>query len=253
MHLFIKNLIVVLFCATAIFSTLAQESRVEGWTVPAQAEPVAELSQEAPVQETKKVSEPPDKKVEDPLMDLKTEVSARAETLREIEEKKKKLEAYKKSLSPLEKKALKQIREQEENEQKREQRILQARRESNLSGCQNPEEVWVNDDFADMRTWRVNARVLVANVSGVPIDITVGGIPAVRNLCPGGSLTLTRSLNTWRDGNNPRIIFSAQGTLDDGRVGTAEKSVFLNVWQAQWQLSRQEAWNICLRGSRCSN
>lgn len=247
MRQFVSSLILVLLSTTMILA----QSRVEGWTVPAQAQPATELPQsESGVVETQKVSKPTP---EDSIAELKAEVSARAETIREIEERQKRLKEYEKSLSKMEKKALKQIREQEENRQKREERILRGRVDSQLSGCENPEEVWVNEDFASTRTWRVNAKVLVRNTSGVPVDITIGGIPAVRNLCPGGSLTLTRKLNTWQDGNQPRIIFSAQGTLEDGTIATSEKQVSLSAWQAQWQLSRQETWNICLRGSRCRN
>jgi len=252
MHLINRSLILVLFCTTVIFSALAQESRVEGWKT--QAEPVAEIpEEESPrVPETQQVPEPPTS-VEDPLAKIKAEVSARAETLREIKERDKKFETYKKSLSKIEKKALDQIRKDEENRQKREARVLRGRLQSNLSGCENPEDVWVNEDFASNRTWRVNAKVMVRNISSVPVDISVGGIPAVRNLCPGGSLVLTRKLNTWQDGNFPNIIFSAEGTLDDGRIATSQKRVNLNIWQAQWQISRQDIWNICLQGSRCRN
>jgi len=254
-------LILVLFLSTTmIFTVSAQESRVGGWkTVPAKAEPsepaaegAGETPQEGEKSEAKNASEAGVSP--DPLSELKAHISARAEALAELEKREKNIDELEKSLTPLERKAFRQLKEEAEARRKRELRDMRARIESNLSGCEKPEEVWVNDDFVAVRTWRVNAKILIRNTSGVTIDeIVIGGIPAVKNLCPGGALTLTRKLNTWQDGNSPRIIFSAQGTLEDGTVATSEKRVYLSVWQAEQELSKQETWDICLRGSRCRN
>lgn len=247
-------LILVLLSTTVVFLASAQESRVEGWkTASAQAEPSATETEAVEVSQGEgEASKAPETFSAD-LSELKVQISARAEALAEIERRKREIEGLEKTLTSLEKKALKQLREEQKNQQEREEEQFRAHIESNLSGCKNPEETWINPDFVAVRTWRVNAKILIRNTSGVPIDIVIGGIPAVKNLCPGGSLTLTRKLNTWQDGNSPDIFFSAQGTLEDGTIATSEKRIYLSVWQAQQELSKQEIWNICLRGSRCRN
>lgn len=258
MHYMLRSLILALFCATAISSALSQESRVEPWkTVPAQAEPVAELpsaQQESKEvsQETQKVSEPP-AKVEDPLADLKAQVSARAETIEERKERKRRLEAYEKSLSKNEKEALNQIRKEQKRSLQREKLQRETLQKAHLSGC--PEgSVEVHWRAVGSTLFRQHFVTTVTNMSSVPVNIREEGIEIVRNLCPGGTIRLFKARRNGIDAQNIWLQYVAFGVSPEGRtLQAASRPLNINIWQVQWRMNHQEIWNICLQGNRCSN
>lgn len=61
--------------------------------------------------------------------------------------------------------------------------------------------------------------------------ILEGGILAVSNMCPGGSLTLVSSMNRFVDGNIKRVVWNAEGHLE-GRLARDESSPGI-LWDGQ--------------------
>ncbi len=101
------------------------------------------------------------------------------------------------------------------------------------------------------RTSRVNVMtsVRILNIGTFPIDIesplTRYGV-LVRNLCSGGAITLSFTLN-WEDQNQLTIPLLAIARTPDGRVATEEMSLTLDRYRQENQRVDARTWRVHLQ------
>jgi hypothetical protein len=148
-------------------------------------------------------------------------IRARAEEIEREMATKKAREEAKRSGSPAMRKAIKEF-----------EKAKKAITNSGLQGC-DPSTVDVHPDVAPRRNASSTVKVQAFNQGQVPVDIyePKHGL-VVRNLCPGGSLTLFRARRLGIDPDYIQFRYVAKAILSDGRMLTAESQ--------QYQLSKYD-------------
>lgn len=118
-------------------------------------------------------------------------IQARAAEIRAAEERKKAERDLKKISDNADRKARKEI----ENRERFQEQVKNAASVAGLRGCP-ANTVWISPTAVGTRSYQAYSKVTVYNRSGTTIDIRdeFKGEYAVRNLCPGGVLTLFKRL-----------------------------------------------------------
>lgn len=161
----------------------------------------------------------------------------------ELREELKKLESAKRKLdTPNEKKAWKQIEREEKAERNAQREELRKVGNAELSGCA-PDSVWVSRRATERTMWRVMTLVRITNTSALPINIEspLYGGDLVRNLCSGGSVTLSFVI-AWTDADQLQIPLTAVARPDDGGILTDQFQTYLSRWNVQSQRVTTQVW-----------
>lgn len=122
----------------------------------------------------------------------------------------------------------KRIRQETEKADKRrdnlEKRTSIGLRNAAISGCPNGS---VSLDLRAVDTsaggWLglrgAAAKIRIINLHSSPVDISDESGTVIRDLCPGGGITLFRALSSFTDGTNLQFRYIATGKFGDGSLG----------------------------------
>ncbi len=119
---------------------------------------------------------------------------------------------------------------------------------SRLVGCE-PDTVEIfplDQRFDPFAIFPSMVRIRVVNTSSQPIDIETsfhGYGPLVRNLCPGGSLSLSFKLGSMEE--SQQVPLTAITMTPEGQVGTQERMFWLQK-NGRNQNVRNETWNVVI-------
>jgi hypothetical protein len=120
-----------------------------------------------------------------------------------------------------------------------------------VTGC-DPATVWISPKVSERSRWRVMTTIEVINVSAIPIDEIRAGSGygvVVRNLCPGGSITLSFVLR-WEDSDNVRIPLTAISRTAEGGIAVAQSSANLNRMSIRHSRVTSRVWQVRLNRQR---
>lgn len=249
-----------LICAAVVFiglSALGQETKANGWkkATPAQmAEAEKALEQKLEGEVERKADNKKPAKVKSAL-ELQCEsypdpkdqaVCFKAQSL-EMARKASELNKKAKSSEP---DSMRKVRKQEERAEKlqyeEQQDQLRKINNSQLTGC-DADSVWVSRRAVQTTNWRVMTKVRITNMGTLPIDVEsplYGGL-LVKNLCSGGSITLSFVLK-WEDSDQVQIPLMALSRPPDGGVATEQFYANLNRWNIQYNRVTSQIWQVRL-------
>jgi len=151
-----------------------------------------------------------------------------------------------------------QIQKQADNQARRQAlfQAMQPRRQAQLRlTCPNPEDranVVINDvavnQGALVNRIFANVRTTVPQFNG-HIDIDSPDGPYVENMCPGGTITLVRRLNTLLDGNEIRWWWEAKAVVEDGIQIVRSREYRLTAYSGSAGETKQNgSWIVQLQG-----
>jgi hypothetical protein len=114
----------------------------------------------------------------------------------------------------------------------------------------NPDVVEVSTNAT--RSSRINVMVVVRvfNTTRWPIDVETPFKhygPVVRNLCPGGAVTLSFPLS-WEDSNSMQLPLKAIARISPITMATSERTFYLNRSNASFQRIMNEIWQVQVYG-----
>lgn len=113
-------------------------------------------------------------------------------------------------------------------------RMADLRRKVHLNGC-GP-ETQISPSLDNIEWLGGLVKQIVKNDGDVPIYImNEEGEEVVSGLCPGGSITLTRVLNTWRDGAYVQYQYTASANVEGVELTVISPSLNLNRYTARYQ------------------
>ena len=176
-------------------------------------------------------------------------VRLRAEKI-ELEKKIKEAEdAQKKSDSPAMKKARKEIEKENKRIANREKKQTEAVTQANVIGCDPITSVEINPGATRYSSWFGNTLVIrLVNESALTIDSIETSFHrygwVVRNICPGGSLTISFMLD-WQDPDSMQVPFKAISRDAGGGMAIEERQFYINR-NNQYQRVDNQVWNIHL-------
>lgn len=140
-------------------------------------------------------------------------------------------------------------RADEENKKKKEsEKRAKMIAGSRLVGCE-PDTVEIfplDQHFDPFAAFPSTLRIRIVNTSSVPIDIETpfrGYGPLVRNLCPGGSISVVFKLGSMEE--SQQVPLSAISVTEEGRTITQERQFNINR-NGRNQNVRNELWNVIL-------
>lgn len=135
--------------------------------------------------------------------DREQEIDVRAEAIEEEYANRRAQKVVNRADSPAERMARRDRERLEKDAANRDKYAFEAIRNTGLM-CSNPgeeEDAWINPTIARTYQFRSHSRVTVTNMTDSPVSIRrVSGRDSavvVRNLCPGGSMTLWEVLESW--------------------------------------------------------
>ena len=181
-----------------------------------------------------------------PAEEKKIQVLARQIELDEAAKKNR--EELDKLRRPAEKKAEAIVRKEERRTEDRQNKDVKVLRNADIEGCLGG--VNVSEWATGGRSYQAYGKTRVINTSGVAVDIvdSYKGETAVRNLCPGGSITLFRKIDFLRDSLAVSYQYIATGKFPDGSMGTAQSpGVYLSSYQTSYQNGQSQIWEIRLQ------
>lgn len=181
-------------------------------------------------------------------------IRLRAEQIRLAKEVAEAEKALRKSEPREERQARKEVEKTEKKVAKAQENAEKAVQRSAITGCEAG-TVDVHPSVAPRWTINSSVRIRVTNPEQVPInieDVQHGLI--VRNLCPGGSLTIFRARNI-ADPDRMSFRFTAKARFPDGSLGM-DQSRSYRLSSRDWSSGRgrqEYDWTIRLRKVRSAN
>ncbi len=131
--------------------------------------------------------------------------------------------------TPAMREARKSFKKDEKDRSRAENEWRKAHDRAEVSGCSPSEEQEMTIDPRATGNWSVSdfVKVRVINTHDFILDsIEDERGQVVGRLCAGGSITLFRQINTWRDGRYVSFQFIAKGHFPDGTLGLARSQTF---------------------------
>lgn len=180
-------------------------------------------------------------------------IRLRAEQIRLAKQVEEAEKALRKSEAPEERQARKELEKEEKKVAKAEESAEKAIDRADITGCESG-TVEVHPNIAPRFTINSSIRIRVTNPEQVPIDIEDAqhGL-IVRNLCPGGSLTIFRARNI-ADPDHMSFRFLAKAMFPDGTLAMGESRSY-RLSSRDWSSGRgrqYDDWTIHLRKIRQS-
>ncbi|MBI4155859.1 MAG: hypothetical protein HY507_01335 [Candidatus Zambryskibacteria bacterium] len=179
----------------------------------------------------------------------------------EAREAREKAEAeLKKSDTPAMTKARKEIGKEAKRVAERDKKAAEVLQNANVTGCKNVaaegadiadanlDIVYVSYNAVRSSRFHVMVSVIVTNLGTLPLDLQTsfrGYGPLIKNLCSGGSVTLSFPLN-WEDADYVQVPLQAIARTPDGRVATESRIFTLNRWNQQNFRVDNQIWEIHL-------
>ena len=257
MHL--NTLKTALYCATVAFfffsSVLGQESQIKNlWWLTVNPEQALEQKLDEPVKKEEGKTTKKGKRVvsvtekvtaDDPnLTPREREIKIRAREIELQKELKKLNEKKRKMETPSERQARKEIERQERNHSRLENDELRSENNAEISGCPDG-TVWISKRATQRSNWRVMTMVRITNTGTLPVDIEsplYGGV-LVRDLCSGGSVTVSFALG-WSDPDQLQIPLTAISRPQDGGLATADFYTYVSKFDIQSNRVRTQTWLV---------
>jgi len=180
---------------------------------------------------------------EDPEQRL---VRARAAEIEAREARKKAEEELKKKDTPTMKRARKEIEHEVKKERELKEDSEKVLAQSAITGCED-DKVVVNARAVQFSVMAVMASIRIINKSSVSQDIETSsrGIGvAVKNLCPGGAITLAFSRGWVTDSETEEIILTAVGRNQGIGTQTQTFSLYLNRSDVSYRRVQSRVWEI---------
>ena len=148
-------------------------------------------------------------------------------------------------------KAMRDVRREEARDEQLLEKVGREMREAiayaGISGCPAG-SVWVSPN-AERRPWGfVNARYIIFNNNPSPIEVRDdhSGQIVVKNLCPGGRMSMTKIMPMWLEGTSAQVSYTATGEISGRPAISHSPTTSLNVNQAQYQTTQIVNWDIRL-------
>lgn len=146
-------------------------------------------------------------------------INLRARQIELEKEISKKERQIRKTDTPARKEARREIEKEQRRAAKYAQELLEVEARAHVMGCEGAEKrVIIHPKAAEHPRLFIYATIKAFNTSQSYVAITYDSEVVVENLCPGGSVILTKRLETWNHGITP-IRYSAEGRTKDGTVG----------------------------------
>lgn len=174
-------------------------------------------------------------------------VKARAAEIEARDARKRAEKALKKADTPAMKKARKEIEHEVEEEKELKEENSKVLANAAITGCEYAEPVIVNARAIQFSKMTVMASVRIINRSSVAQDIetaTRGIGVAVKNLCPGGAITLAFARTWVTDSETEEIVLMAIGRNQGSGTQSQTFSLYLNRSDVSYRRVQSRVWEI---------
>lgn len=180
--------------------------------------------------------------------EIQIAVEERAEEIKAEKTAKARIEEYRKKDTPEMRKARKEIERTQKDLKSQAKKMARAYDRADIYGC-DEDSVYINPRATGFYSINPHVKLRVKNPYPFSINIHDESGLVVGDLCPGGSMTLFRARNVWRDGQFLDFQWTAEAALANGSQAVDSSRRFtVTAWDAQYgRLQQYDTWVVQLR------